>query len=38
MFCLFTIDDPIIFEETSQELKWKKAMNEEINVIKRNPT
>jgi hypothetical protein len=33
MFCLFSGNDPITFEEAYQEDKWKKAMKKDINSI-----
>jgi len=38
MFCLFSGNDPITFEEAYQEDRWKKAMKEEINSIIKNNT
>ena len=38
MLCLFSENDPIAFEEAYREDKWKKAMKEEINSIRKNDT
>lgn len=32
----FNASDPITFEEAEKGLKWRKAMNEEINLIIKN--
>lgn len=36
MLCLFSGNDPITFKEAYQEVKWNKAMKEEISIIKNN--
>ncbi|KAK8667478.1 hypothetical protein V6N13_007627 [Hibiscus sabdariffa] len=36
LFALFSDCDPTVFEETVKELKWQKAMGEEIKDIERN--
>lgn len=33
-----TQDDPSTFEEAVKYVKWRKAMNQEIEAIKRNNT
>jgi hypothetical protein len=38
MFCLFSGNDPITFEEAYQKDKWKKAIKKEINSIIKNNT
>ncbi|KAK3015555.1 hypothetical protein RJ639_007172 [Escallonia herrerae] len=38
MFCLFVDTEPINFDEASRSENWRKAMNEEINAIKKNDT
>lgn len=30
--------DPVTYEEATEDVKWKKAMDEEINAIRRNDT
>ena len=37
-FALFFIADPICFEEAIKFESWKKAMDEEIEAIKKNQT
>ena len=37
-FALFSIDDPICFEEAIKYESWKKAMDEEIEAIEKNQT
>ena len=37
-FSLFTDADPISFEDTSKEKKWRNAMNQEIDAILKNKT
>ncbi|KAL4016313.1 hypothetical protein IC575_023961 [Cucumis melo] len=38
LFCLFGDNEPLNFEEASQNDKWKIVMDEEIKVIKKNDT
>jgi len=38
ILCLFSGNDPIIFEEVYQEDRWKKAIKKEINYIIKNNT
>ncbi|KAL0549913.1 hypothetical protein IC582_014408 [Cucumis melo] len=38
LFCLFGDNEPLNFEEASQNDKWKIAMDEEIKAIKKNDT
>jgi len=38
MFCLFSGNDPITFEEAYQKDKWKNAIKKEINSIIKNNT
>lgn len=38
LFCLFVDSEPVIFEEALQDRKWKMAMEEEMNAIKKNDT
>lgn len=38
MLCLFTGSNPLIFEETVQEEKWRIAMKDEMNAISKNDT
>ena len=37
-FALFSDCDPTIFESVVKEAKWRKAMDDEIDAIKRNDT
>lgn len=37
-FALFSDCDPTVFEEAIKDLKWQKAMDEEIATIERNNT
>jgi hypothetical protein len=38
MLCLFSGNDPMIFEEAYQENRWMKAMKDEIHSIIKNNT
>ena len=38
LFCLFADCEPIGFEEAVQNRKWRNAMDEEIQAIKKNDT
>ena len=38
LFCLLADDEPMTFEEATQEKKWRYAMDEEIQAIKKNET
>ncbi|GKV20502.1 hypothetical protein SLEP1_g30621 [Rubroshorea leprosula] len=38
LFCLFADIEPINFNEAAKDEKWRKAMDEEMNAIKRNDT
>ena len=38
LFCLFADCEPIDFEEAVQNRKWRNAMDEEIQAIKKNDT
>ena len=37
-FCLLADNEPVTFEEATQEKKWRDAMDEEIQAIKKNET
>ncbi|KAM1130901.1 hypothetical protein ACFX19_046196 [Malus domestica] len=36
LFCLFVDCEPVDFQEAVQDTKWRKAMDEEIEVIQKN--
>ncbi|GKV41340.1 hypothetical protein SLEP1_g48885 [Rubroshorea leprosula] len=38
LFCLFADIEPINFNEAAKDEKWRKAMDEEMNAIKKNDT
>ncbi|KAK3024561.1 hypothetical protein RJ639_043501 [Escallonia herrerae] len=38
MFCLFADTEPIDFDEALRSERWKKAKNEEIDVVEKNDT
>ena len=38
LFCLFGDSEPIDFDEAAQDEKWVKAMNDEIEAIRKNDT
>ncbi len=38
LYCLLMTSDPVNFEEATQESKWRKAMDEEIQAIEKNKT
>ncbi|PHT36714.1 hypothetical protein CQW23_24414 [Capsicum baccatum] len=38
LFCLMAECDPVTYEEANVDVKWKKAMDEEIAAIRRNDT
>ena len=38
LFCLFADSEPIDFKEASHDEKWVKAMNDEIEAIRKNDT
>lgn len=38
LFCLFADCEPLSFEEAVQSKKWRDAMDEEIQAIKKNDT
>ncbi|KAG9450495.1 hypothetical protein H6P81_010460 [Aristolochia fimbriata] len=38
LYCLLAESDPVTFEEAAQDKKWRKAMDEEIEAIKKNDT
>jgi hypothetical protein len=38
LFCLFADSEPINYEEASKGKEWRKAMDEEIEAIKKNDT
>ncbi|KAM1480368.1 hypothetical protein ACFX2I_027521 [Malus domestica] len=38
LFCLFPDCEPVDFQETMQDTKWRKAMDEEIEAIQKNDT
>ncbi|RDX64406.1 hypothetical protein CR513_57040, partial [Mucuna pruriens] len=38
LFCLFVESEPLTFDETMKDKRWRQAMKEEIKVIKKNDT
>ena len=38
LFCLFVDNEFFTFEEAMEDKRWRQAMEEEINIIKKNDT
>ena len=38
LFCLFVDSEPMNFDEAMRDKRWRQAMEEEINAIKKNNT